>query len=65
VLARRFLTGVLAVTLPGTLVLGAVALYAVALLGTVSQHLAEITLSLEATRGLHLAVSRADAPGPR
>ncbi len=59
-LARQFLTGVLAVTLPGALVLGAVALYALALLGTVSTQLAEITLSLEATRGLHLAVSRAE-----
>ena len=44
-------------TLPGTLVLGAVTLYVLALLGTVDKQLAEIARSRE----LPLAIGRAEA----
>ena len=60
-LARQVLTSSVAVTLPGTLLLGGVTLYLLAVLGSVDRQLAEITRSLEATRELHLAVSRAES----
>lgn len=60
-LARQVLAGSVAVTLPGTLLLGGVTLYVLAVLGAVGSQLEKITRSLEATRELHLAVSRADS----
>jgi signal transduction histidine kinase len=67
-LSRQLIVAFLAVTVPGTAVLGGVTLYSLRTLGAVSDQLAEITLSLEATRDLDRALARAQAAvgtGPR
>lgn len=61
-LARRLVIGFLAVTLPGTFVLGAVTLYSIRALVMVNRQLEQITLSLEATWNLHTALTQAAAP---
>lgn len=61
-LARQLLIAFLAVTVPGTLLLGVVTLYSLHSMGKVSGDLAEITLSLGATRDLHLVLSQAESP---
>ncbi len=58
-LVRRLVLAFLAVTLPGTLVLGAVTFYAIRSLVLVNRQLEEIGFSLEATQDLHLALTRA------
>ncbi|MBI4409290.1 MAG: HAMP domain-containing protein [Gemmatimonadetes bacterium] len=62
VLAWRLVTAFLAVTIPGTLVLGGVTFYAMHSLVSVNRELEEIGLSLEATQALHLALTQAVAP---
>ncbi|MFQ5882760.1 MAG: sensor histidine kinase [Candidatus Methylomirabilales bacterium] len=61
-LARRLTIGFLAVTLPGTVVLGVVTLYSIRSLVVVNRQLEEISLSLEATEGLHLVLTQVAAP---
>ncbi len=52
----------LVVTVPGTLLLGVVTLRSFASLATVTDQLTEITLSLEATRALHLVIADTARP---
>ncbi|MFQ5898884.1 MAG: ATP-binding protein [Candidatus Methylomirabilia bacterium] len=61
-LARRLMIGFLAVTVPGTVILGAVTLYSIWSLGKVNDQLEEISLSLKATWELHLSLMAAAAP---
>ena len=59
---RRLVIAFLVVTVPGTLLLGVVTLRSFASLATVTDQLTEITLSLEATRALHLAIADTSRP---
>ena len=61
-LTRRFIIGFLTVTVPGTVVLGAVTLYSLWALVRVNRQLDEINRSLNATWALHQALSEAAAP---
>ncbi|MBI2370457.1 MAG: hypothetical protein HYV08_09540, partial [Deltaproteobacteria bacterium] len=61
-LARRLVVGFLAVTVPGTLVLGAVTLYSIRSLAAAVRQLEEITLSLQSTQDLQLALDQATTP---
>jgi signal transduction histidine kinase len=62
VLTRRLVIAFLVVTVPGTIILGAVMLYSLRSLATVSDQLAEITLSLEATRELQQVITETAGP---
>jgi signal transduction histidine kinase len=61
-LARRLVIGFLAVTVPGTLVLGAVTIYSIRSLVTANHRFEEINQSLGATRDLHLTLTQTAAP---
>ncbi|MFQ5829593.1 MAG: sensor histidine kinase [Candidatus Methylomirabilia bacterium] len=61
-LAGRLVIGFLAVTVPGTVILGGVTLYSIWSLAGVNRQLEEISVSLEATWDLHLALMEAAAP---
>jgi two-component system NtrC family sensor kinase len=61
-LARRLVLASLAVTVPGTLLLGAVTFRSIHSLASVNRELEEIGFSLEATQALHLALTQAAVP---
>lgn len=61
-LARQLVVAFLLVTVPATGLLGAVTLQSLRALGTISQQLAEILVSLEATRELAVAVGETSVP---
>ena len=60
-LTRRFILGFLVATIPGTIVLGLFTIYSVRSLFAVNRQLDEISLSLEATDRIELALFKADA----
>jgi len=60
-LTRRFILGFLIATIPGTIVLGLFTIYSVRSLVAVNRQLDEISLSLEATDHIQLALFKADA----
>ncbi|MBI4611151.1 MAG: HAMP domain-containing protein [Candidatus Rokubacteria bacterium] len=61
-LARRLIIGFLVVTVPGTVLLGAVTLYSIRSLVIVNRQLEQITLSLQTTWDLHMALAQAAIP---
>ena len=60
-LTRRFILGYLIATIPGTILLGLFTIYSIRSLVAVNRQLDEISLSLEATDHIQLALFRADA----
>ena len=60
-LTRRFILGFLIATIPGTIVLGLFTIYSIRSLVAVNRQLDEISLSLEATDHIELALFKADA----
>lgn len=61
-LRQRLTIGFLVVAIPGTLVLGIVTIYSIRSLFLVTHQLEEITLSLDATRNLQIALTELAAP---
>jgi two-component system NtrC family sensor kinase len=60
-LTRRFVLGFLIATIPGTIVLGLFTIYSIRSLVAVNRQLDEISLSLEATDRIQLALFKAEA----
>lgn len=61
-IARRVLVAFLLVTVPGTLLLGAVTYFSLRRLQSINDELAKVSRSLDATRSLLVAVTQAEAP---